>query len=263
MDHLEDVHAELAAGPGLSARANGLGHVGEAYPPAVPRVSMGQGHIPPGARVRAPEAYGTVGEVGVGEAQGALGAVEVDPGLRLSPDVEGGDKGPHGAALEVHHAGYVGRGVHRDGGPREGFAGDHSLGERDARRPGDPPYGSHQGRERGEVVGPHVEHRAGARLKEEVRVRVPVLGAVAEHERRHGDGLAYDPLVHDLAAGLQSAAEEGVRGAADPESSLGGHFQHPPPVLQTDSERLLSVYVLAGLQGRQRDLGVGDRDRQV
>src|SRR5215211_2799714 len=107
MDHLEDVHAELAAGPLLSARAKGLGHVGEAYPPAVPRVSMSQGHIPPGACVRAPEAHRTVGEVGIGETQGSFGTVEVDPGLRLRPDVERGDQGPHGAALEVHHASYV------------------------------------------------------------------------------------------------------------------------------------------------------------
>src|ERR687898_1657226 len=210
------MHAELTTGPGLSARANGLGHVGEAYPPAVPRVSMGQGHIPPNACIRAPEAYRTVGEVGVGEAQGAFGTVEVDPGLILRPDVEGGDKGPNSAALEVHHAGDVGRGVHRDGGPREGFAGDSTLRERDARRPGDPPHGPHQGRERGEIVGSHIEHRASAGLEVEVRVRMPVLGDVAEHERRYGDGLSYDTLIHDLAAGLEAAAEKGVRGTADP-----------------------------------------------
>src|SRR5687767_1385038 len=98
MDHLEDVHAKLAASPVLSARAHGLGHISEPYPPAVSRVSMGQGDLGPGAFVRAPEAYRTVGEVGVGEAQGAFGTVEVDPGLRLRPDVEGGDQGPHGAA---------------------------------------------------------------------------------------------------------------------------------------------------------------------
>src|SRR5215208_6018059 len=224
---------------------------------------MGQGHILPGACVRAPEAYGTVGEVGVREAQGAFGTVEIDPDLRLRPDVESRDQGPHGAALEVHHAGYVGRGFHRDGGPREGFARDRTLGERDARRPGDPPHGPHQGRERGEVVGPHVEHRAGAGLVVEVRIRVPVLGAVAEHERRYGDGLSDDPLVHDLAACLEAAAEEGVRGAADPEISLGGHFHYPPPVLQANGERLLGVYMLAGLQSRQGDRGVDDRNRQV
>src|SRR5919112_1729708 len=263
MDHLEDVHAELAAGPGLSARANGLGHVGKAYPPAVPRISMGQGHIPPGACVRAPEAYRTISEVGVGETQGAFGSVEVYPGLRLRPDVEGGDQGPYGAALEVHHTCDVGRCVNRDGGPREGFAGDHPLRERDARRPGDPSHGPHQSGERSQVVRPHVEHRTGAGLEEEVRVWMPVLGTVAEHERRYGDGLPYDPLVHYLAAGLQASTEERVRGAAYPEISLGGHFQHPPPVLQAHGERLLGVYMLAGLQGRQRDLSVGDRDRQV
>src|SRR5918995_4014198 len=263
MDHLEDVHAGLATGPGLSARANGLGHISEAYPPAVPRVSMGQGYIPPGACVRAPEAYRTVGEVGVWEAQGAFSTVEVDPSLRLSPDIEGGDQRPHGAALEVHNAGDVGRGVHRDGGPGQGFASDHSLRERDARRPGDPPHGPHQGGERGEVVGSHVEHRASAGLEVEVRVRMPVLWAVAEHERRYGDGLSYDPLVHDLAAGLEAATQEGVRGTADPEVSLGGHFQHPMPVFQAHCERLLGVYVLAGLQSRQRDLGVDHRDCQV
>src|ERR671915_1402327 len=195
MDHLQDVHAELAAGPVLSARAQGLGHVGEAYPPGVPRVSMGKGDILPGGCVRAPEAYRTVGEVGVGEAQGTFGTVEVDPGLILRPYIEGGDKGPNSAALEVHHAGDVSWGVHRDGGPREGFAGDRTFGERDARRPGDPPHGPHKGRERGEVVGAHVEHRASAGLEVEVRVGVPVLRAVAEHERRYGNGLSDDTLV--------------------------------------------------------------------
>src|SRR5215203_5130531 len=263
MDHLEDVHAELATGPVPSARAYGLGHVSEPYPPGVPRVSVGQGNILPGGCVRAPEAYWTVGEVGVGEAQGTFCTVEVDPGLILRPNVEGGDKGSNSAALEVHHAGDVGRSVHRDGDPREGFAGDRTLWERDARRPGDPPHGPHQGRERGEVVGSHVEHRASAGLEVEVRVRMPVLGAVAEHERRYGDGLSYDPLVHDLAAGLEAATQEGVRGTADPEVSLGRHFQHPTPVLQAHCERLLGVYVLASLQSRQRDLGVDHRDCQV
>src|SRR5918993_4469773 len=193
MDHLEDVHAELATGPVPSARAYGLGHVSEAYPPGVPRVRMGERNVLPGVCVRTPEAYGTVGEVGVGEAQGTFCTVEVDPGLILRPDVERGDQSPHGAALEVHHAGYVGRGVHRDGSPREWFAGDRTFGERDARRPGDPPHRPHQGRERGEVVGPHVEHRAGAGLEVEVRIRMPVLGTVAKHERRYGDGLSDDP----------------------------------------------------------------------
>jgi hypothetical protein len=92
---------------------------------------------------------------------------------------------------------------------------------------------------------------------------MPVLGTVAEHERRYGDRLTYDPLVHDLAASLKAATEKGVRGAADPEVSLGGNFQHPTSILQANSERLLGVYVLASLQSRQRDLGVGDRDCQI
>src|SRR5215212_3381886 len=224
---------------------------------------MGQGNVLPGAGVRAPEAYGAVGEVGVGEAQGTFGAVEVDPGLRLGPHVEGGDEGPHGAALEVHHAGHVGRSIDRDGGPGEGFAGYQALGERDACGPGDPPHRSHQGRERGQVVGPHIEHRAGAWLEIEVGVRVPVLRAVAQHERRYGDGLAYDPLVHDLAARLEAAAQERVGGAADPQIPLGGQLEHLPPILQANSERLLGVDVLAGLQGRQRDLRMNYGDGQV
>src|SRR5215208_4015964 len=224
---------------------------------------MGQGNVLPGAGVRAPEAYGAVGEVGVGEAQGAFGAVEVDPGLRLGPHVEGGDEGPHGAALEVHHAGHVGRGVYRDSGPREGFAGYHALGECDACRCRNPPHGPHQGRERGQVVGAHIEHRAGAWLEIEVGIRVPVFGAVAEHERRYGDGFAYYPFVHDLAARLEATAEESVGGAADPEVSLSGHLEHPPPILQIHGERLLGVDVLASLQGRQRDLRVDYGDGQV
>src|SRR5215218_1687771 len=185
---------------------------------------MGQGHILPGSCVRAPESYGTVGEVGVRESQGAFGSVEVDPGLRLRPDVESRDQGTHGAALEVHHPGNVGRGVHRDGGPREWFARDRTLGERDARRPGDPPHWTHQGCERGQVIGSHVEHRAGAWLEVEIGVWVPVLWTVAEHERRYGDRLPYDPLVHNLAAGLEPTTEKGVGGAADPQVPLGGHL---------------------------------------
>jgi hypothetical protein len=86
---------------------------------------------------------------------------------------------------------------------------------------------------------------------------------MVQHERRHGDGLADNPLVHHLAASLEPAAEKRIRRAADQESPLPRHLQHLPPVFQAYGERLLRVDVLARPKRHHRDLSVYGRDGEV
>src|SRR5262249_34321775 len=92
---------------------------------------------------------------------------------------------------------------------------DRSLGERGTRGPGHAADGPEERDERGQVVRSHVEERAAARLVVEGRVRVPVFVAVAEHGGRRGDRFADRAVVDQLAAGVQTGAEERIGRTAD------------------------------------------------
>src|ERR687894_395147 len=213
---LEYVVAEFAARPVRSTVAQRAGEVYQADATAVLRVVVGQGHVRPFVRTGAPQPYGAAEGVGVGHPNRAFRAIDLDARYVFRPHVEAGEDGAHTAVLEVHHPRDVGRGVHLNLCSVLELAGDHPLGEANPGRARDAAHGSDERRKRGEVVGAHIEHGACAVLVEESGVRVPILGPVAQHVGRRGDGFADSALVDKLAARLQATAEEGVGGTSEP-----------------------------------------------
>ena len=100
-------------------------------------------------------------------------------------------------------------------------------------------------------------------LIEEIGLWVPPLVTGDEHERRRRHRLADGALVDELAAGLQSAAEERVRRGAEAQASRPSRLDQPLPVLERDGEGLLVVDPLAGIQRRLGDRGVGIRCGEI
>ena len=75
--------------------------------------------------------------------------------------------------------------------------------------------------------------------------------------------LADRARVEHVAGGLQAAAEEGVRGAAEPDAARGGGVDDRLRVGERRGQRLLGVDVLAGRDRGEADLRVADRRREV
>ena len=72
----------------------------------------------------------------------------------------------------------------------------------------------------GQVVGPHVEHRAAAGLIVELRIGMPVLHAAPHHEGGAGHRLADGALIHQPARPPAGGAEESVRRRAEQQAAL-------------------------------------------
>ena len=75
--------------------------------------------------------------------------------------------------------------------------------------------------------------------------------------------LADRSRVEHVAGGLEPAAEERVRGAAEPDAARSGGIDHRLRVRERRGQRLLGVHVLAGLDRGEADLRVADRGREV
>src|SRR5262245_46908044 len=86
---------------------------------------------------------------------------------------------------------------------------DHALRPRDRTRGGDAGDRAQELDQRGQVVRPEVEERAGACLEEEGRVRVPVLRARRLEQGQTGDGPPDRAVVHASEARLERGAEPG------------------------------------------------------
>ena len=76
-------------------------------------------------------------------------------------------------------------------------------------------------------------------------------------------GLPIAPSSISLARGLVAAAEEGVRCAADAQALGRGQVHDLARLGHVDAERLLGVDMLAGVEDRQADVGMGQRHGQV
>ena len=83
------------------------------------------------------------------------------------------------------------------------------------------------------------------------------------HEGRGAKRPAYRPFVDQLAAGLDSAAKESVRRAADSPAAAGGGTQHGRPVCPPRGKGFLAVHVLSRLQGGARDTHVSEGRGEV
>ena len=92
---------------------------------------------------------------------------------------------------------------------------------------------------------------------------MPAFVAGAHEEGGAADRRADRPVVDQLARGLVAAAEERVRRAADPQIFLGGEIHHLARLDHVDAERLFRMDMLAGVQHREADIGMGQRHRQV
>jgi hypothetical protein len=149
------------------------------------------------------------------------------------------------------------------------FRADARAGEHGAARAGDPaPRGHPLQRaehlhQRGQVVRADVEHWPAARGEQELRVRVPgVRSGVLE--RGEGGARGADPSVPDRGEpGLEAAAEEGVRGAAQPQAGAGGEVDQVAGVVGGGGQRLLRPDVPAALERGAADRVVRLRHGQV
>ena len=128
---------------------------------------------------------------------------------------------------------------------------------------GHPAHGAERLDQGREVVRAHVEQRPGAVLEEEGRVGVPGLRP-GRLERGHGRQRGADVAAFDQPpGGLQARAEEGVRGAAEPDACGVGGLEQAQPGFAVQRERLLRPDVLPGVDGGRGHLHVGGRDGQV
>ena len=139
----------LVIGPVLPAGAQGLAHVRQAQSSAVLVVVVEQGDLlvavvklggglfvqagvglGAGGLVLGPQEQHRAAEgVGVGHHQGALGAVDLEPGLLGVVHVEGGEQLGDGTIGEQDVPGEVGVHVHGDVLPVVGLGGDGAVGE--------------------------------------------------------------------------------------------------------------------------------------
>ena len=92
---------------------------------------------------------------------------------------------------------------------------------------------------------------------------MPGLGPWAHHEGGGGNRLADFALVDQGANGLMTAAQKGVRGAADSQSCRLGSGKHPFALGNIETERLFAIGVFAGFKRRQIDVAVGSGNGEV
>ena len=240
----------------------GKGEVGEAGA-AAELVAMGERDGFPFALLGGPELDFAAEGVGVGDSEGAFGAVDFDEGHLGGPDVEAHGDGGDGAVGHFEFAAEMGGDFDFDLFAEVDFVGDDAFLEGDAGEGGDGLDRAHHDDEGGEVVGTHVEERAAALLIVEVGVGVPGLGAVTEHVGEGGDGFADGAGVDDLAGGLDAAAEDGVGRAADAEFAFLGFLEDLETFLVGEGEGFFAVDVLAGAEGGEVDADVGGGDGEV
>src|SRR5690606_18001921 len=103
----------------------------------------------------------------------ALLAIELDRRMTVLPHVPAGVHRRHRAVLEFEDGVDGGRRVDRDLLPEAWPRGDRALLHRDGGEGSDTLHRADQLDKVGDVVGPDVEDRPGARLEEEIRIRMP------------------------------------------------------------------------------------------
>ena len=107
--------------------------------------------------------------------------------------------------------------------------------------------------ERRGVVGTHVQHGAAAGLVVKLGVGMPGLVTVAGHVGGSTDGSADVAVVDKLAAGLNAAAKEGVRGNADEKAFFAGKVKKLFRVFPVDAHGLFAVGILSGAESLNCD----------
>ena len=206
--------AELAGGAVRLSGGDRLDHVVEADAARIGAAAGGVGHVVPAAAAALEPDRAAEG-VRVGQQQDALGAVDRDVADVLVAGLEARDQVRRHAVGELHRRARV-----RGRGRREGLStarpdldrpleGTHRGEARDALDRAE------QGDDRRQVVGAHVEQRAGAVGVEDVGIRMPGLLAADQHGRAHRERLADQRPRRCRASGLVGRAQEDVGRAAD------------------------------------------------
>ena len=183
--------------------------------------------------------------------------------MAVAPDVPAGVERHHGAVRELQQRMDGGWRVDRDLFARAWFGADGALLGRRRSESRDSADGPDQLDQVGDVVGPDIEHGAGAWLEEEIGIGVPVLHAVAHHVAGATGDPAELAAVDQLARQLMRAAEECVRCRTDAQPLLLGPFLEVEPFLDRQHERLFRIDVLAGLQHRLRHFIMHGRNGEV
>src|SRR5579875_3489714 len=131
------------------------------------------------------------------------------------PDIECGENRADSAAIKLHDARDMRRGI--DGYPGTIFR----LAGHDALRKGCPhggrytPDGSHHGDQGCEVIRANVEHGPGAGLIEEMRIGMPVFHTVVQLESSCRYRRPDHTIVDQFDAGLKATAEKCIGGIAN------------------------------------------------
>ena len=115
----------------------------------------------------------------------------------------------------------------------------------------------------GDIIRPDVEHRPGAGLEEEIRIRMPVLHAVSHHEARAAGDFSHLAAVDEIARKLMRAAEEGVGRRADAQALFLRPLLQVQPLPDRKHEGLFRIDVLAGVEHLLRHRVMRGRIRQV
>ena len=209
------------------------------------------------------DAHFTAKAIRVGDAERAFRAVNLNIRQIGAPYVEGHDERANRAIGELEQPGDVGRHFDFDERAILLLAGDGARREGDASRATDRRDGADEGRERGQIIRPHIEHGTAANLIIEFWVGMPAFVTVTHHESGRGDGFANRAGVDHITAGLQARAEESIGRAADAQAFLLSQCQQLLTVFAGDGERLFVIDALARVERRESDTGVGVGDGQV
>ena len=185
-------------------------------------------------------------------------------------DVEARDHRDDGAALELDHPRQMGGDIDRIAVVGFIFV-LVGFGDFRAESAVFEPFGGHSshafGRTKqidqsGAVIRTEIQHRTCAVIIEE-RSLSPLFGTASGNDRRSGKRLSDPAVVEQFAGGLLTAAEIGIRSAADAEPFLLRQTNHLLSIFKIHSEGFFRIGVFARVERVYRDLGVNLRRRQI
>ncbi len=203
-------------------------------------------------------------EVGIGHAQAARRAVELERAMAVARDVPAGAEHDLRAGRELEQGERRGRRGDRNGLALEGSGRAHQPRRRGGAGQGaDPGDGAQELDQLGQVVGANVEHRPAARLEEEAGIGMPVLHAARQEEGGAGDDLADRALIDQAARLARRRPQDRVRRGRDAQAQPLGQLDQRLGVGEVRGERLFGVDVLAGLERRPADLGMDRRHGEI
>ena len=154
----------------------------------------------------------------------------------------------NGAVRERDVAGEVRIGLHVDLFAVVWLGGDQTLFKRLFRHSRYTDCLADELHERRHVIRAHVHHWTAASFIEEIRVRVPCLRAVLNHCACRTDDIADQPVINNLARGLDACAHERIRCAAHEEIFLLCERHQLCAFLHVRRKRLFREHMLAVLQ---------------